>query len=202
MSDDNKLQEEILTFWFGERTGPFDMGPNQRMWWVKDPELDKTITERYGSHLERAAAGDYDGWLASPRSALALVILLDQFSRNIHRGSAKTWENDDKAVACTQAALDAGHHEELEPVERQFLYMPLMHSEDIAQHDKSMSLIQQTFDAIPEDKRGPFESWVDFGKQHQNIVKRFGRYPHRNAILGRSSTDEEIAFLKEPGSSF
>jgi uncharacterized protein (DUF924 family) len=196
------LQEEILTFWFGELAGPFDLGPNQKMWWVKDPAVDAQIQERFGAHVERGAAGEYDAWIEDPREALALVILLDQFSRNIYRQSPKTWASDPKAVALILDALGRGHHEALCTVERQFLFMPLLHSEDIAHHERVQALIAETLSGVPEEHRGGFEPWRGSAVQHANIVRRFGRYPHRNEILGRESTDEEQAFLNEPGSSF
>jgi uncharacterized protein (DUF924 family) len=196
------LQEDILTFWFGELAGPFDLGPNQKMWWVKDPGVDAQIQERFGAHVERAAAGEYDGWLADPRQALALVILLDQFSRNIYRQSPKTWENDPKAVQLTLDAVDRGHLEGLCTVERQFLLMPLIHSEDIAHHERGLALIEETLAEVPEADLGGFDGWSKSALQHADIVRRFARYPHRNEVLGRESTEEELAFLKEPGSSF
>lgn len=195
-------KEEILAFWFGDLDGPYDLGANQKMWWMKDAELDAQIQERFGAQVERAAAGEHDAWLETPRGALALVILLDQFSRNIYRNSPKTWENDPKAVALALSAIEREHHQQLVTVERQFLFMPLMHSEDVAMHERSLALIEATLAEVPADARAGFELWHRSAVQHADIVRRFGRYPHRNAILGRTSTAEELAFLEQPGSSF
>jgi uncharacterized protein (DUF924 family) len=196
------LQEEILEFWFGELNGPHDLGKNQAMWWKKDPALDATIQERFGAHVDQAIAGDYDGWLSDPKGALALVILLDQFTRNIHRGSPKTWEHDDKALKAAQHAVAAGHLDHLRTVECQFLLLPYMHSEDADVHEKGFALIEQILAEVPDTHRSGFDGWHKSAIQHADIIQRFGRYPHRNEILGRSSTEEEEAFLKQPGSSF
>lgn len=196
------LSEEILSFWFGELEGPHDVGPNAKMWWMKDAALDAQIRDRFAVHVEKAAAGDYDGWLDAPRSTLALVILLDQFSRNIFRDSPKAWENDARAQALTFDAISRGHDRELATVERQFLYMPLLHSEDLALHERMAALLHDTLAEVPEGAREAFAGWARSLAQHTEIVRRFGRYPHRNAVLGRPSTEAEEAFLKTPGSSF
>lgn len=196
------LVEEILSFWFGELSGPHDLGPNMKMWWTKDAAVDDQIRDRFAAHVDKAADGQYDDWLDAPRPALALVILLDQFSRNLHRDSPKAWENDPKAQAVALEAIARGHDRELATVERQFLYMPLLHSEDIALHEKMATLCDDALAEVPADVRESFAGWGRSLAQHTEIVKRFGRYPHRNAILGRKSTEAEEAFLKTPGSSF
>lgn len=196
------IQEEILSFWFGELSGPYDLGPNRKMWWKKDPELDEEIRSRFGEHVERAIAGDYDDWIDDPRGALALVILLDQFTRNMFRGSPKTWEHDGKAQEISLAAVDRGHLSQLRTVECQFLLMPFIHSEDVAMHTRGLALVEEQLEKVDDAHREPFEMWHKSAIQHADIVRRFGRYPHRNEILGRESTEEEKAFLKEPGSSF
>ncbi len=199
---EDRLSEDVLSFWFGELTGPHALGANQQMWWKKDSELDAKIERRFGSHVERAAAGEYDDWTSQPRGALALIILLDQFSRNIYRQSPRTWENDAKSVALALAAVERGHHKTLRTVESQFLLMPLMHSEELAHHEMGLALIETMLAAVPEADAAGFAGWHNSAKQHADIVRRFGRYPHRNVILGRASSEEELAFLLEPGSSF
>ncbi len=197
-----RRDEEILSFWFGELTGPYDVGPNPKKWWVKDDAFDEEIRRRFGADVQRAAEGAYDDWLGAPRSALGLVILLDQFPRNIHRGSSAAWSHDDQALATSLEAVKRGHDRPLMVVERQFLYMPLMHSERLEMHERLAELIDATLRDVPEDALGPFASWRSAAERHREIVERFGRYPHRNEVLGRSSTAEERAFLKEPNSSF
>lgn len=195
--------QAILDYWFGDLNDDYDPGTRGAIWWKKDPDVDAEIRERFGDDFERAVAGELDGWADEPRSCLALVILLDQFSRNLFRDDPRAWANDAEARAVALAAIDRGHDRALKMVERQFLYMPLMHSEDVDEVRRHCELADACVAAIPDDRmHGAFEGWTNFARQHLAIVERFGRYPHRNAVLGRTSTDEERAFLQEPGSSF
>jgi uncharacterized protein (DUF924 family) len=149
--------------------------------------------------------GELDAWQETPRGALALLILLDQLTRNLHRRTPEMFSADERALAVVRRALAAGHEQHLALIERYFLYMPLMHSEDLADHD----LAVDRFTALIEDARrrgsqrvSVYEGGLDYERRHRDIVARFGRYPHRNAILGRESTPEEVTFLEQPGSSF
>ena len=176
--------EAVLRFWFVEL--------EPRDWWRKDPELDQRIASRFGALLETAAAGALVEWRTTPRGRLAEIIVLDQFSRNIHRGSAEAFANDALALRLAEEAVAAGAALELPVEERRFVYMPYMHSESAAVHETAMRLF-----ATPG-----LEKNLDFERRHKAVIDRFGRFPHRNALLGRESTAEEIEFLKQPGSSF
>ncbi|MBZ5714686.1 DUF924 family protein [Nannocystis pusilla] len=177
--------DAVLEFWFSPRVRP--------KWFVRSDELDHEIRETFGELHARAAAGALDGWAASPRGALALVILLDQFPRNMFRGTAEAFASDAKAREIAKLALEAGLDHDLSQEERLFLYLPLEHSEDLADQERCVELMR-ALDETP--------LWHDYAVRHRDIIARFGRFPHRNAILGRDSTAEECEFLMQPGSSF
>lgn len=183
---------ETLTYWFGEP-------PTYRadLWFKKDDAVDQEIRVRFGEDIERAARGELDAWASAPRGRLALVVLLDQFSRNVFRGRPGSFAQDAKALDVAFAAIDSGEDRALSPVERSVLYMPLMHSEDIAVQERAVQCFAKLAEEAPA-----LESAHKFAKMHRDIVLRFGRFPHRNAILGRPTTPEEEAFLKGPGSHF
>lgn len=175
---------DVLVFWFEEI--------EPRMWWQPDPSLDTDIRRRFGSLLEQASRAELFDWRCQARGRLAEIIVLDQFSRNIHRGTPAAFAADPMALALAQEAVAAGALDELDATERAFLLMPYMHSES--------KLIHQHADRLFRD-HAPGEQH-EFELKHKVIIDRFGRYPHRNEILGRKSTSEEIAFLEQPGSSF
>jgi len=190
--------QTILEYWLGpeaQRDAP--EAPVQERWWAKSEEMDAQIQKEFGADVERAGAGHLDDWLSEPRGALAVVILLDQFTRNIHRDHGDMYAHDDRALAITNAAVAAKQDADLRAAERQFLYMPLMHSEQLADQDEALRL----FEGLAADAPN-FAGTVKFCHAHRDIVKRFGRFPHRNALLGRDSTPEELEFLTQPGSSF
>lgn len=174
----------LLDFWF------HDIQPTQ--WWKVDAAFDDLIRERFGALHEQALRCELFGWRATPEGRLAEVIVLDQFARNIHRGTPRAFAADPLALALAQEAVAAGDDLKLPPEQRAFLYMPYMHSESAAIHAAGEPLMKA---------RAP-QGTHDFELKHRHIVDRFGRYPHRNAILGRTSTPEELEFLKQPGSSF
>jgi uncharacterized protein (DUF924 family) len=176
--------QAVIDFWFEALT------PAQ--WFKKDAELDRTISKRFGALHAQAARCECYAWRQTAQGRLAEIIVLDQFSRNIHRDDARAFATDALALALAQEAVGAGSDAELTSVQRAFLYMPYMHSESVAIHELAMQLFDQP----------GLENNYDFEVRHKAIIDRFGRYPHRNAFLGRASTDEELAFLKEPGSSF
>lgn len=175
---------EVLAFWLGE------VPPEK--WFVVDPELDTRIKARFGSLHARLAEHVSDEWCATPERILAAIIVLDQFSRNLYRNSPQAWACDPVALGLTRTALSRSFDEELHGDQLQFLFMPLMHSE--APGDQALSV------ALFETIENPVA--LDYARQHKAIIDRFGRFPHRNAILGRQSTPEELDFLKQPGSSF
>lgn len=176
--------QDVLDFWFKE------LSPQN--WWEKNASLDNTIAERFKSTLKAVQENRLSSWRKTPEGSLAEIIVLDQFSRNIYRNQKKAFANDAQALLLAKEAIAKGYDKKLSFIERKFMYMPFMHSESLAEHKTAIELF-----SIPG-----LEESLEYEKQHQAIIERFGRYPHRNAILGRKSTDEEIKFLKQPGSSF
>lgn len=178
------MYREVLTFWFEE------IEPKQ--WWAVEPTLDALIESRFGELLQRTARCELHEWRSQPKGRLAEIIVLDQFSRNVFRNTPLAFAQDPMALALAQEAVAAGVHRSLSPIENCFLLMPYMHSESARIHVEAEALFRQF---APDDN-------YQFELQHKAIVDRFKRYPHRNAILGRASTPEEIEFLKQPGSGF
>lgn len=176
---------QVLEFWFGDQARPH--------WWDKSERFDALVRATLGEAHGRAAAGALDDWTETAESCLALVILLDQVPRNVHRGSPRAFATDAKARRATRLALERGFDAGLDAERRLFLYLPLEHSEDLADQRLMVELVRERI-GDPE--------YLDFALRHQEIVERFGRFPHRNAALGRQSTEEEVEFLKRPGSSF
>ncbi|HVF62705.1 MAG TPA: DUF924 family protein [Casimicrobiaceae bacterium] len=182
---------DVLQFWF-------DSEPHvvRDAWFRKDHAFDARIRDAFGDAVEQAIAGRFDDWSSSPHGALARVILLDQFTRNIFRDTPRAFAGDEQALATAIDAVDRGFDRELDRYERWFLYMPFEHSERADMQERSLAL----FGALSRESGDA--SALDWAQKHADIVRRFGRYPHRNAILGRESTAEEIAFLSQPGSRF
>lgn len=186
---------EVLDFWFGA-PGSAERGRARPEWFRKDPASDSRIRERFGALHGLAASGGLAEWEREPGPALALVIVLDQFSRNLYRGDARAFAQDARALALARAVIAAGWDRTRTPLERQFLYLPFEHAEDLAEQDRGVELMR-SLEEHPETK-----GLAEWAEKHRVIIRRFGRFPHRNAALGRDSTPEEIEFLKGPGSSF
>ncbi len=176
--------DQVLTFWFET------LKPAQ--WWKKDAALDREIAERFGELLHQSRQSILDSWRNTARGRLAEIIVLDQFSRQVYRDSAEAFSADPLALSLAQQAVRQGADSELTVSERVFLYMPYMHSESRQVHETAVELFTRLGEA----------NNLDYELRHKAIIDRFGRYPHRNAVLGRQSTEEEIAFLSQPGSSF
>lgn len=176
--------DDVLSFWFK------DIEPSK--WWVKDLEFDTLIKNKFLTLHEQANNCELFEWRHSAKGRLAEIIVLDQFSRNIFRDSPKAFLSDKLALVLSQEAISLGKHHELNQTERSFMYMPYMHSESLKIHDIAVELY----------KNNGIESNLQFEVKHRDIIEKFGRYPHRNSILHRKSTDEEIEFLKQAGSSF
>lgn len=183
---------EVLDFWFG-REGEPGYGEFREAWFTKDPEFDQRVRDRFEALHQAAAAGELDDWKEEARSCLALVILLDQLPRNMYRGDPWSYATDYKAQETAEHAVDRAFDRELPAFQRMFLYMPFMHSEDLAHQRRSVEL----FRAL-----GGENDATGYAVRHMEIVERFGRFPHRNEVLGRQTTPEEAEFLTQPGSSF
>ncbi len=195
--------KDVLSFWFGDREDPIEVNAEKSvLWWKKKPAVDDEIARTFGEAIERAAAGDLDSWKETANGRLALVILLDQFNRNIHRGKPESFASDSRARELAQEGIRSGHARELPPIRRYFLFMPLMHAEDREVQNACVRAFEELRDSVSAQHRSFFEEAVKYAVAHRDIVERFGRFPHRNAILGRESTPEEVEFLGKPGSSF
>lgn len=186
------MQTDVLEFWFkGDAEQP------QSLWWNKDLKVDEEVTKRFQGTLERAKKGDYDDWMETPEGALALILLLDQFPRHIYRDRPEAFAYDAKGQQMALEAIRRGYDRLLTGFQPVFLYMPLQHSEEI--HVQEISVL--LYDLLRKQD-SKYDGAYDYAVAHRDIIKRFGRFPHRNAVLGRRSTDEETEFLKQPGSSF
>lgn len=195
MAQDQKAQE-VLDFWFGDATG------YREEWFKKDPAFDERIRERFGDDLERAIRGEYDRWAETANGRLALIILLDQFSRNLFRDSPKAWAQDKKALDLALEAIGNGQDLQVDTLRRMFFYLPLQHSEDLGIQELSLQKHAEMLKESGDDPNSREAMTLDYAERHHVIIERFGRFPHRNKILGRESTPEEIEFLKQPNSSF
>lgn len=175
---------EVLDFWFKEH-GPKD-------WFAKNPEFDAKIRSRFSALHAAAGRGELDDWAETATGALALIVILDQFSRNLYRDNAKAFALDARALRFAKRAVEKGFHKNLDQRERPFMFLPFEHSEDPRDQELSIEYYAELGD----------KSLLEWAEKHKAIIDRFGRYPHRNAVLGRASTPEEMAFLAGPGSSF
>jgi uncharacterized protein (DUF924 family) len=184
----------LLDFWFGAGTGEADQPRD--IWWESSPEFDAALRSRFLALHGRAERGELGSWLAEPEGALALVILLDQLSRNLYRGTPRAYASDVLARTAAEHALAAGFDARLPAVRRRFLYMPLMHSEQLADQQRCVALFATVTE--PSDAEQALAS----AQRHAAIIARFGRFPHRNEVLGRETSSAEEAFLREPNSSF
>ena len=190
---DKSEYHEVLEFWFDGTADAPDWSPEFRdAWFFSDPDFDATIKDRFGETHTRAARGDLDDWTGDPLSALALVLVLDQFPRNLFRGTAQAFATDQKALDVAVGAINRGFDKTVPKFARMFFYMPFEHSEALAIQERSLEL----FSALNDD------SLFGFAKDHHEVVARFGRFPHRNDILGRSSTPDEVAFMAGEGGAF
>jgi uncharacterized protein (DUF924 family) len=186
----------VMDFWFG-RHGDRGRNTPRRQWFEKSDAFDEQIRNRFGTLIPRAIAGELQTWSADPEGAVAQILVLDQFTRNVFRGQAQAFAGDPRALAAARALVDAGTDRTLPGVQRMFVYLPFEHAEDMAAQNESLRLFGQLEVEAPEV--GDMLVWA---QRHHDIIARFGRFPHRNAALGRASTAEEIEFLKQPGSGF
>ncbi len=189
---------DVLRFWFGDPAGP-EWGSHRTAWFEKNEEFDSEIRDRFGRDVEKASAGGRDSWQETAEGALALIVVLDQFPRNIFRGRPEAFAADAKARSVARRAVDRGLDRRLTAVQCLFVYLPFEHSENLADQRRCVALFSGILGEFDEERREAARFSV---YRHCEIIERFGRFPHRNEVLGRRSTAEELAFLKEPRSSF
>ena len=196
--------QPLLALWFGDEADDVLRATRQApLWWGKSSETDALLANRFGELAEAAAKGSLAHWADLPSGRLALILLLDQLPRNIHRGTPAAFAQDPLARDLCLKGLSIGAEKSLSPLERVFFYLPLEHAESREQQARSVAL----FEALAAEQAGTpaqatFAGFAGFARRHQVIIERFGRFPHRNDILGRTSTPEEAAFLQQPGSGF
>lgn len=187
--------QDILDFWFGMTDNP-EYGKPRKFWFAKSEGFDEEVKSRFLATYEQAARGELDHWQASPQGSLALIILLDQFPRNMFRNQAQAFATDSKALAIAEQAIKQGFDRQLLPIQRWFVYIPFEHSENLENQRYCLEL----FSNLQDDPDSA--SAISYAQLHYNVIERFGRFPHRNVILGRESTPEEEIFLLQPDSSF
>jgi uncharacterized protein (DUF924 family) len=193
--------EDVLRFWFGDAPAKdaTELGAKMKRWYRGGDAEDAAIRERFADTVERALAGDLDGWPETARGRLALILLLDQMTRSVFRGSPRAFAGDVRAQRLATEMLADGTTRELDFEERHFVYMPLLHAEDGALLDRFNEIFPRSLDHVPEWGRALLGDGIEQGLKYREVIRRFGRFPHRNAALGRESTPDEIEFLKTWG---
>ena len=195
--------QPLLDWWFGAEGSATEVAAaRQGLWFGKRDSQDREAEARFGALVERALAGDLKDWLDDPQAWLAQLILLDQLPRMIFRDTPRAFAGDSRARPLLQDGLERGWDRRLTPIQRVFAYLVFEHAEDLPLQDRAVELFADLLNEAAVDERPLFANFLDFAERHQRVIARFGRFPHRNAILGRASTDEEQAFLREPGSRF
>jgi len=193
----NNLPQDILQFWFGG--SPIE---NAKLWWGKHPDIDARIKAAHTDDIDKAMQGEYADWQTDPESYLALIILLDQFPRNVYRNDPKTYVCDKRALELALQGIKKGIDKQLNISQRTFFYMPLEHAEDKAIQQRCVGLFQKMTDEANEQDQSFCQGFLDFAISHKKVIDRFGRFPHRNKILGRDSTPEEVEYLNQPNAGF
>ena len=195
--------EEVLAFWFADALhDPAKAMRRMAFWFESSRETDERVAERFAPLIEAASAGRLAGWEALPHSRLALVIVVDQFPRNVHRGTPAAFQHDAPALAMAKRGVAAGDLSVLKTIEQAFLLMPFQHCEDLACQREGVALFERMTRDAPQEWRGVAEENLKYARLHLEIIERFGRFPHRNAILGRASTPEETQYLQSNSQSF
>lgn len=195
--------EAVLDFWFGQPGPAAEVAARQSpLWFGKSAANDQQVTGRFADTLIAAGAGQLDHWARTPRNRLALIVVLDQFPHHIHRNQGQSFAYDAQSLAHAQAMIENGDAGRVAPIERVFVYLPLEHAESLALQDQSVALYAQLATEAGAAERPLFDGFLDYAVKHRDVVARFGRFPHRNELLGRPSSSEEIAFLQKPGSRF
>lgn len=195
--------QDLLDWWFGEgATARETADAKNGLWFGYKPEQDAEARERFGDLTERALAGELSEWAESPQGWLALVLLLDQLPRMIHRGTPQAFAGDDRALQLVRDGMAHGGDVLLAPIQRVFIYLVLEHAENLSVQDQAVQQFEQLLGIADADEQKLFAGFLDFAERHRQVVARFGRFPHRNEILGRASSEAERVFLAEPGSRF
>lgn len=195
--------DAVLDFWFGASGSAADVAARQRaLWFAKSAANDQIVAERFAETLVAAGQGELDDWAATPRGRLALIVVLDQFPHHIHRDRGQSFAYDALSLALAMEMIQRGEDAHVTPIERVFVYLPLEHAESMAMQDLSVALYEKLAHEAAAAERGLFDGFLDYARKHRDVVARFGRFPHRNELLGRPGTPEEIEFLKQPGSRF
>jgi uncharacterized protein (DUF924 family) len=195
--------EEILSFWFGEIDADgLATAKQTKRWFQASVDTDKLIRERFEPDLQKAIQGQLSSWEQYPRGRLALIVLLDQFSRNIYRGTAQAFAQDELALSLCLQGIDIGHDLGLRPIERTFYYLPMEHAESLEMQDKCVQHHQQLVTSLPPAMMKKLQCSLDYAISHRDIIAQFGRFPHRNKLLGRASTVAEHKYLSQGGATF
>lgn len=195
--------EDVLDFWFADaQLSPDATAVRNEFWFSANPEIDQQIWQFFGDVVNDAAAGLYDNWTDTAYGRLAMIILLDQFPRNIFRGTSEVYRHDELALACAGQGVTLGQLAGLTVPEQVFFLMPYQHAEDISVQRAGVKLMQSMVDGAPDEWREIATGYNDFAVAHHDIVAEYGRFPHRNSLLGRSSTEDEVSFLASGGETF
>ena len=203
MSNGQSAWQPILDYWFGRTDDDVDCA-NQKasLWWGKSPDVDADIRERFEPMLQLLVNGGNHYWLKFPESRLSAIIVLDQFSRNIYRDSSIAYSADLLALNWCLSGIHEKLEKQLRPIEQVFFYLPLEHAEDLSLQHLCVERFQQLVEEVPVSQRETFVGFLDYAEQHAAVIEQFGRFPHRNEVLGRESTPDELAYLVQPGSGF
>lgn len=194
--------DDVLQFWLGAPARDHDSFQQKvRRWFSTDKALDTEIRTRFGDAVQRARDGALDEWAKTPRGRLALIILFDQFTRNLYRGTPRAYENDARALALAEAGIDQHLDAGFTFEEKMFLYMPLGHAEDVTRQERHLALVTAAANAAPPGLEAAYATATTHARGYLEQIRRFGRFPHRNMVLGRTCTQEEMAFLDPPSTS-
>ena len=203
MNNGQPAWQPVLDYWFGDAQNDVNCANEKSaLWWGKATEVDTEIGLRFEPILQLLINGGNRYWLQFPESRLAAIIALDQFSRNIYRDSPTAFSADQLALNWCLSGIEAGLDKQLRPIERVFFYLPMEHAEDLSTQHRCLWHFQQLMEVVPANHRETFSSFLAFAESHAAVIEKFGRFPHRNAILGRESTPEELEYLAQPGSGF
>jgi uncharacterized protein (DUF924 family) len=199
----NPVAKNVLDYWFGPRPmNPQDAAGRNKRWFGSNKDMDYDIERRFGKLVSTARSGTFDAWIDDPENGLALIILLDQFPRNLYRGQASAFASDDKALSITRSMVQQKFLSKLDYPERAFVLMPYQHVENLELQREGVALYREQVEIAPDDWKQMMKGYADFADQHCQIIERFGRFPHRNQALGRENTADETEYLSSGGNRF